>query len=203
MSKVYLIVGSVRANRIGRTVTEWVQQQILPAHGLVRELVDLTDWPLPLADEPNVPATGQYTQEHTRRWSQKVGAADGFIFVSLEYNGGYPAALKNSLEHLYKEWTGKPAVIVSYGYHGGDKAAAQLRQVLAGMRACVPHQPIRISRLPKKCTTPRANDPQRNCKVARPETDASLPHIALVGDTYSVLLSGDDYRTELLIMDKK
>jgi NAD(P)H-dependent FMN reductase len=134
MPKVYLIVGSVRANRIGRAVTEWVQQQILPAHGLETELVDLTDWLLPLADEPNVPATGPYTQEHTRRWSQKVGAADGFIFVTPEYNGGYPAALKNALDHLYKEWTGKPAVIVSYGFHGGDKAAEQLRQVLARLR---------------------------------------------------------------------
>lgn len=33
---------------------------------------------------------------------------------------------------------------------------------------------------------------ERKLKIARPETDQSLPHIGLVGDTYTVLISGDD-----------
>ena len=33
---------------------------------------------------------------------------------------------------------------------------------------------------------------QRNLAVARPNEDEKLPHIALMGDTYTVLLSGDD-----------
>jgi NAD(P)H-dependent FMN reductase len=98
------------------------------------EVVDLRDWPLPLTDEPEIPATGIYLHEHTRKWSRKIAAADGYIFVTPQYNWGYPAALKNALDHLFKEWNGKPAVIVSYGHHGGPKAAAQLRQVLEGLR---------------------------------------------------------------------
>ena len=47
----------------------------------------------------------------------------------LQYNWGYPAALKNALDFLYKEWHNKPAGIISYGGHGGGKAAAQLQQV--------------------------------------------------------------------------
>ena len=31
---------------------------------------------------------------------------------------------------------------------------------------------------------------KRNLKVARPESDQSLPHIGLVGDTYTIILSG-------------
>jgi NAD(P)H-dependent FMN reductase len=42
------------------------------------------------------------------------------VFVSPQYNWGYPAPLKNAIDHLYKEWLGKPAVIVTYGGHGGD-----------------------------------------------------------------------------------
>ena len=60
--------------------------------------------------------------------------ADGYFFVTPQYNWGYPASLKNALDHLFNEWTGKPAVIVSYGHRGGGKAAAQLRQVLEGLR---------------------------------------------------------------------
>jgi NAD(P)H-dependent FMN reductase len=41
--------------------------------------------------------------------------------------------LKNALDHLHAEWTNKPAMIVTYGGHGGNKCAAQLRQVLDGL----------------------------------------------------------------------
>ena len=45
------------------------------------------------------------------------------------------------------------------------------------------------------------DDPQRTCKLARPETDPSLPHIALVGDTYTVLLSGGDTDGRYCLID--
>ena len=98
------------------------------------EIVDLKDWPLPMDDEPGIPAAGDYVFEHTRAWSRKISEGDGFVFVSPQYNWGYPAPLKNALDHLYREWSGKPAMIVTYGGHGGDKGAAQLRQVLEGLK---------------------------------------------------------------------
>jgi NAD(P)H-dependent FMN reductase len=104
-----------------------------PTGELDLELVDLADWPLP-GDEPDVPAVASaYANEHTRDWSRKIGGAAGFVFVTPQYNWGYPASLKNALDHLYHEWRGKPAVIVSYGFHGGGRAASQLNQVLAGL----------------------------------------------------------------------
>ena len=50
---------------------------------------------------------------------------------AMQYNWGYPAALKNAVDYLYHSWNGKPAMIVSYGSHGGGKGAAQLKQVRA------------------------------------------------------------------------
>ncbi len=60
------------------------------------------------------------------------------VFVSPQYNWGYPAPLKNAIDHLYKEWAGKPAMIVTYGGHGGSKCAAQLRQAFAELAAAIP-----------------------------------------------------------------
>ena len=97
------------------------------------EVVDLRDWPLPMDAEPGVPALGTYAHEPTRAWSKKVADAKGFVFVTPQYNWGYPAPLKNALDHLYEEWAGKPAAIVTYGGHGGEKCARQLRQVLKGL----------------------------------------------------------------------
>ncbi len=51
-------------------------------------------------------------------------------------------------------------------------------------------------------STPVPSDnPQRHLKVARPDTDPSLPHIGLVGDTYTVLLSGDDTNGRYCMID--
>jgi hypothetical protein len=46
-----------------------------------------------------------------------------------------------------------------------------------------------------------ADDPQRPLKIARPNTDQSLPHIGLVGDTYTVLLSGNDTNGRYCLID--
>lgn len=132
-SKIYVIVGSMRPKRIGRQVAEWVLSNLPLSPVFEAELLDLVDWPLPLLDEPAMPATGVYAHEHTLAWSRKIAAANGYVFVTPQYNWGYPASLKNALDYLFKEWNDKPAVIVSYGFRGGVKAAAQLRQVLDGL----------------------------------------------------------------------
>ncbi|WP_317624034.1 NADPH-dependent FMN reductase [Brevibacterium casei] len=59
-----------------------------------------------------------------------VSEADGIVFVTPQYNGGYPASLKNAIDYLFAEWRDKPALIVSYGGHGGGMSGAQLRSVL-------------------------------------------------------------------------
>ena len=41
--------------------------------------------------------------------------------------------VKNAIDYLFNEWHDKPAMVVSYGGHGGTKAADQLRQVLCGI----------------------------------------------------------------------
>jgi NAD(P)H-dependent FMN reductase len=129
-----VIMGSIRAGRRCPAIASWVMDLGQTSTNIAFELIDLNDWPLPLDDEPGIPAMGSYAQEHTRNWSQKISSADCFVFVTPQYNWGYPAALKNALDHLFKEWAGKPAMIVSYGGHGGDKCAAQLRQVAEAMK---------------------------------------------------------------------
>jgi quercetin dioxygenase-like cupin family protein len=42
---------------------------------------------------------------------------------------------------------------------------------------------------------------KRSIKVARPDTDQSSPHIGLVGDTYTILLSGDDTNGRYCLID--
>ncbi|MFY3770703.1 FMN-dependent NADH-azoreductase [Providencia manganoxydans] len=129
--KIQILIGSVRQTRIGPQIARWVKD--ITEKKFPTEIVDLKDWYLPMDDEPYLPAEGIYTQEHTIAWSNKISEADAYIFVFPQYNWGYPAALKNAIDHLHKEWNNKPALMVSYANRGGGKAAEQLQQVLQGI----------------------------------------------------------------------
>jgi len=132
---VLILMGSVRPNRRAPHIADWVRLIGQTSTTLDFELVDLVDWPLPMDDEPEIPAGGKpYNNPLTHAWSEKIATAPAVVFVSPQYNWGYPAPLKNALDHLYREWRGKPAMIISYGGHGGGKCAAQLRQVLDGLK---------------------------------------------------------------------
>lgn len=128
-----VVLGSTRAGRICPQVAAWVAQLGREHTTLDYEIVDLADWPLPADDEPAIPALGPYAQAHTRAWSDRIARADALVFVAPQFNWGYPAVLKNAIDHLYSEWRDKPLAIVSYGGHGGTRCAKQLRQVAASL----------------------------------------------------------------------
>ena len=45
------------------------------------------------------------------------------------------------------------------------------------------------------------DDPQRNLALVRPNEDQNLPHIGLAGDTYTILLTGDDTAGRYCLID--
>ena len=45
------------------------------------------------------------------------------------------------------------------------------------------------------------DDPSRGLTVARPDEDQSLPHIGLVGDTYTILVTGQDTAGRYSLID--
>ena len=45
------------------------------------------------------------------------------------------------------------------------------------------------------------DDPKRNLTIAQPDTDQSLPHIGVVGDTYTITVSGDQTNGRFCVID--
>jgi NAD(P)H-dependent FMN reductase len=134
MPKLLIVIASTRPGRVGVPVADWFYALAAEHGGFEPELVDLAVLDLPLLDEPHHPRLGQYTKEHTRAWSATVAAADAAVFVTSEYNYGYPAALKNAIDYLNVEWRYKPVGFVSYGgIAAGTRAVQQLRQVISGL----------------------------------------------------------------------
>jgi NAD(P)H-dependent FMN reductase len=55
------------------------------------------------------------------------------VIVTPEYNHGYPAVLKNAIDHTFVEWNRKPISFVGWGNVGGAWAIEQLRLVAVEM----------------------------------------------------------------------
>lgn len=139
--KIQLIIGSTRPGRVGPQIADWIIDSLPKKSGIEYEIVDVKKWDLPIFNEPIHPSMGQYQHEHTKAWSNKIKEADAYIFLTPEYNAGYPAALKNAIDYLYHEWQNKPLIIISYGVGGGPTASAQLRQVAERLKM----RPTKIS----------------------------------------------------------
>lgn len=129
------VVASTRPGRVGRSVADWFTARVAEHEQFESHLVDLHELALPFFDEPNPPAQQRYTKSHTRAWSRIVDASDAFVFVTPEYNGGFPAPLKNAWDFLVVEWQHKPAAFVSYGgVSAGTRAVQMAKQVVANLR---------------------------------------------------------------------
>ncbi len=125
--KILVIVGSVRKGRVGRKVADWYMSEVakLAPDTLDFELLDLADWNLPMFEYEASPASGQY-DDLQKKLAAAVGAADGFVFVTAEYNHSIPSSLKNMIDYLYAEWRHKPAAFVGYGGVGATRAIEHL-----------------------------------------------------------------------------
>lgn len=134
MPKIQIITGSTRPGRNNKAVSNWIYNLASQRDDIEVELVDIADFNLPLLDEPVPPSMGQYSKEHTKNWSAKIAEADGYIFVTPEYNHGIPGALKNAIDFLYKEWNNKAAGFVSYGSAAGVRAVEHMRGVCAELQ---------------------------------------------------------------------
>lgn len=145
--QVGIIVGSTRPVRVGRPVADEVAT-LIEAAGGDAVMLDLAEIRLPLLDEALPPASGVRTQPHTIAWGEQIAALDGVVFVTPDYNSGYPAALKNAIDYLKSEWSALPALVVSYGWAGGAAAAAQLTSVLRYIGLDVQGEGVQMPFLP-------------------------------------------------------
>src|SRR5713226_3447141 len=143
MTVISVIVGSTRQGRFSEKPARWILEHVRQ-RSVEARLLDLRDYPMPFFDEAATPATpnrAPYANEVVRRWTAQIAAADGFVFVTPEYNYGPPAVLKNALDWVYPEWNHKAAAFVSYGSVSGARAVQQLREVLIELQMA----PIRSS----------------------------------------------------------
>ena len=135
MPQLMIVIASTRPGRGGESVARWFIERATDHDSFDVDVVDLAELNLPPLNEPHHPRLRQYTQRHTHQWSEQVDAADAFVFITPEYNHGYPASLKLAIDYLNNEWRYKPVGFLSYGgVAAGTRAVEQLQQVVTALR---------------------------------------------------------------------
>ena len=116
MPRLGVVIASTREGRVGATVGDWFMERARQHGGFEAELVDLKAVNLPVLSEPNHPRLKKHTQETTKAWSATVDA----------------------LDHLYPEWSYKPAGFVSYGGVSGGLRSTQMTKLMLTSFKIVP-----------------------------------------------------------------
>src|SRR2546429_863837 len=145
MLRIAIIIGSTRPGRKGEAVAKWAYEIAQRRRDAEFELVDIKDFNLPLLDEPMPPIMGQYTHDHTKRWSEKIASFDGYVFVTPEYNHATSGALKNAIDFLYAEWVNKAAGFIGYGGVSGARAVENLRLIMGELQVATVRAQVGLS----------------------------------------------------------
>ncbi|HET6805296.1 MAG TPA: NAD(P)H-dependent oxidoreductase [Frateuria sp.] len=121
--RILVLYGSYRSDRAGIRLAEYVTRRLV-ARGADAELVDARRVGLPMLDRMYKEYPPGEAPPAMETLAQQIRAADGFVFVTGEYNWGMQPGLKNLTDHFLEEWFWRPAGIVSYsaGRIGGARA---------------------------------------------------------------------------------
>ena len=149
MSVISVIVGTTREARFSEKPAHWILEHLKKRQDVDARLLDLRDFLMPFFDQPLTPAMPgrpAFENEAVQRWTAAIGASDGYVITTAEYNYGSAAVLKNAIDWVYPEWQRKPVSFISWGSAAGTRSVQQLRVTaielqLAPIRSSV-HIPV-------------------------------------------------------------
>lgn len=171
---ILVFYGSYRRDRLGIRLADYLVRQ-LAARGDAPELIDAQAVGLPMLDRMHKEYAPGEAPAAMAALAAKIRAADGFLFVTGEYNWGIPPGLKNLTDHFLEEWFWRPAAIASYsaGRMAGVRAMIALHPVLSEMGMVVISSTIAVGNIAQALSEDGA--PQGDGGAA---LEASFPRFA-------------------------
>jgi NAD(P)H-dependent FMN reductase len=132
--RILVFYGSYRSDRMGIRLADFVVDR-LRRRGEDAELIDAKAIGLPMLDRMYKEYPNGKAPEALERLAGQIREADGFVFVTGEYNWGVQPGLKNLTDHFLEEWFWRPAAIASYsaGRFAGARAATAWHGTLSEM----------------------------------------------------------------------
>src|SRR3982075_1471410 len=135
---ILVFYGSYRSDRLGIRLAHFIIEGF-SARGDEVELVDAKAIDLPMLDRMYKEYPKGQAPATLETLAGKIRDADGFVFITGEYNWGMQPGLKNLTDHFLEEWFWRPAAIASYsaGRFSGVRAATAWHGTLSEMGMAV------------------------------------------------------------------
>jgi len=122
MYNIAIISSSVRIGRASHRLALFFKKYITE-NGLAQvDFIDLAECAFPIFEERFEML--ENPAENEKEFANRIRKAEGVLIVTPEYNGGYPASLKNIVDFLTLDWKRKPVAIATAS--GGPFAASQV-----------------------------------------------------------------------------
>lgn len=133
-NRILVFYGSYRSDRMGIRLAQFVVDGFR-ARGDDVELIDAKEVGLPMLDRMYKEHPKGEAPSVLEQLAEKIRTADGFVFITGEYNWGMQPGLKNLTDHFLEEWFWRPAAIASYsaGRFSGVRAALAWHGTLSEM----------------------------------------------------------------------
>jgi NAD(P)H-dependent FMN reductase len=149
MKKIAIISSSVRRGRASHRVALYFRNYLMDNNLADTDIIDLQQYNVPVFDERL-----KYQESplpEAIEFAERIRMADGVIIVVPEYNGGYPASIKNAIDLLTVEWRRKPVAIstVSDGIFGGSQVIISLQFILWKLKAWTVPAQFPVLRVPE------------------------------------------------------
>ncbi|HMH63139.1 MAG TPA: NADPH-dependent FMN reductase [Bradyrhizobium sp.] len=132
--RILVLYGSYRSDRMGIRLAQFVVEG-LRKRGDEVELIDARAVGLPMLDRMYKEHRKGEAPAALEKLAGQIRDADGFVFITGEYNWGIQPGLKNLTDHFLEEWFWRPAAIASYsaGRLSGVRAATAWHGTLSEM----------------------------------------------------------------------
>ena len=133
-NRILVFYGSYRSDRMGIRLAQFVVEGFRARDDDV-ELIDAKQVNLPMLDRMYKEHRKGEAPDVLETLARKILDADGFVFITGEYNWGMQPGLKNLTDHFLEEWFWRPAAIASYsaGRFAGARAAIAWHGTLSEM----------------------------------------------------------------------
>ena len=133
-NRILVLYGSYRSDRMGIRLAHFIVEGFR-ARGDDVELIDAKAIGLPMLDRMYKEHPKGEAPAALEKLAGQIRDADGFVFVTGEYNWGMQPGLKNLTDHFLEEWFWRPAASASYsaGRFSGVRAALAWHGTLSEM----------------------------------------------------------------------
>jgi NAD(P)H-dependent FMN reductase len=133
-NRILVFYGSYRSDRMGIRLARFVDEG-LRGRGDDVEFIDAKAVGLPMLDRMYKEYPKGQAPAALEKLAGQIRDADGFVFITGEYNWGVQPGLKNLTDHFLEEWFWRPAAIASYsaGRFSGVRAALAWHGTLSEM----------------------------------------------------------------------